>query len=323
MSYNFETDDELLRGVLYRADDSTSCEDTDEGDELVALFLEGQLKGDDRVAFFQYLDTHPKARQSLACGLQSIEHQAVSMPAGPSGVAAAQSEEPGWLASAQDRLRQFLSAGPQRSFAYGMAAVLLVGMTTMIWLTSQGPHSARLAILSGPSPMDYGIAIDRANDMEIRGERKEFQPQVIQPLLDTIPNDNERQKLKSGYDHLVRNQFPDALSAFEDAKKSYATRYYAWVGEGIAHLKNQKLEAAEAAFREALKCHEHPNEAQIGLAMALERQGHEDALAEWERVDLAPLSPEDRQDIARVKKRLQKSQITEPDNLETEDGHAH
>ena len=67
MNYEPLTDDAILRQVLYRANATQENHAAaDEADELLDLFLEGRLTGEDRDAFLRYLDTNPSARSAVA-----------------------------------------------------------------------------------------------------------------------------------------------------------------------------------------------------------------------------------------------------------------
>jgi hypothetical protein len=312
-NYNSQTDDDLLRGVLFRADARSSIDDPDGADELLALFLEGQLRGDDRVAFFQYLDTHPAVRAMVGQCVKHIGPCEVESPAAAAAARSIKSSHPDWIATGIQRVREFFAVLPRRGYAFAIATVLFIAVTSALWLNSQSPgnlHVAEMHERGGKSPAEYGLSPDRENRITIMGSGEEQAPDSMQDLLGTLPDDRESAELKEAYGFLHRKLLKQAQEAFIKATGQFPESYFAWLGRGIAfHLGKQAddLSQAEDAYRKAIKLHSHPDGARIGLAMVLSEQEGKvaEALAVWKQVDLQRQPAAQRVEIEREIARLE------------------
>lgn len=336
MNYNSQTDDELLRGVLYRAD-SVPGDDTDDADELMALFLEGKLQGEDRTAFFRHLDTHSAARRAAGFAAKHVGHQPAAASARSHAAEALQPSNPVWMARAIDRVGQFLAALPrwgqslvdqamepshagagtmivgrhQAKLAYAMAGMLLVATTGVLWFAWRSPSEMQLlAVRGGPSLRDYDYSPDRTNATVRMGADEAESHSAMQALLDTAPVD-EREQLRKAYGFLDTKQSHQAQNAFAEIVAQHPQSYYARLGQGLAWFMGQQpedFEKAESAFRQALELRGDSAAAREGLAMALTRQKGKtrQALAEWKKVEANRFSKAHREEIQREINRLEK-----------------
>jgi hypothetical protein len=328
MNYDSKTDDELLRGVLYRADDATLTEDSDEADELMALFMDGAMDGDDRAAFFQYLDTHPQARRAAALGAWHMDLHRGVVPTRPAASDAAHKYGRFALAAVGERFRQALigalpdrfrqstaraaahgiAFGYRRQLAFATVGMLLVATTAALWIAWRPSQTQLLALRGGFSPIDFGASPDLENAIAIKGADAAGESLNIQALLEDVPNSTERAHLSQAYTLLKNNQLTRAREEFARVIDENPQSYYAWLGQGTAYHLMQRAEdfqQAAISFHKASELRHQSDAAHIGLAMTLSRLGQDtEALAEWRHVELKRLPKWQREAAAREISRL-------------------
>jgi tetratricopeptide (TPR) repeat protein len=288
MNYEPQTDDAILRQVLYRA--NAAQEDhaaADEADELLDLFLAGRLTGEDREAFLRYLDTNPSARTVVAASMQSWEKEA------PQTISIEASKR---------------SAFPLRRFAgLALAASLLVATAVVVWRT--GNERALLARnrVNNLTELGYefgGIAF-RETTLPAENDRLE----AALASLDQADQHDVNWRLNRGFILLRLSRPEDAQTAFQEALHDDPRNVDAWLGNGMASFILAKFNDAELAFRTCLELEPGSIHARINLAMTLtELDRVDEALGEWRKVDRAGLSLDQQRAIEAEIQRLEQHQ---------------
>jgi tetratricopeptide (TPR) repeat protein len=328
MNYQPQTDDEILRNLLYRTDVATPDDESDEADELFALLIDGKLDHHDRAHLLRCLDKNPMARQAV--GLYLERGAALPQPATvPSSRHIARASGL-WerLAVGCKRLGEFShgilwpktqdsTVRPSRPHlseggasprvipyaaqtAMACAALLLVATVAVLWVAWRNTTGVPLlAMRGGLNLMDLGYS----PDPELGGEKGDDLQHTlnVQSFLETVPEESARDQLREGFGLLSRNLAPEARAVFERVLQSDPDSYYGLLGQGMAYFMENEYESAETAFRSAVQNHPDLIGAKINLAMTLARLGRDpEALSQWRRIPagLLDVLPSEQQQAA-------------------------
>jgi tetratricopeptide (TPR) repeat protein len=326
MKYHPHSDDDLLRNVLYRVDVPVAdpALDSDVGDELFELFVEGRLAGADRDAFLHYLDGNPAARRAVAAYMELKQSETAPAPAAEIRQLQPQraptrhplaalreffgnlADHLPWAQGAADSLGTGARSiavpyVPQAAFA--MAAMLLIATVAVVWLAWQSTSGPMIAMGPHPNLMDYGRHPDGTLQMGENGDDAAALHDVPALLQSLSPA--ERQPLLDAFELLRRQRSGEAVTAFqrivEAPPSSNGGRFYAWLGQGTALYMEHRFAEAQDAFRKALEIAPHSTAARINLIMALIQGGDgEQAVVEWQQLDKTQLAASERAALAEV-----------------------
>jgi tetratricopeptide (TPR) repeat protein len=301
MNYDPLTDDELLAQVLCRADARSADGSThpDEMDELLGLFFEGKLTGEDCERILRFLDSDPHARTTAAAYLKVL-------PDEPTDAAGPTPRAPGGLAQQghganEPRLRLFEESPAEnaptatlaradaihdeRRAAGGASANRRSMLSRLALAASLLVVAGSVALLVWRSGRNGDLVAQRAGyltqyDYGLDGGT----------LRGSGPGDGdvelpEARGIERGFALLELKRPADALLEFQ------ADDAESWLGRGIAFYMQLKFSEAESAFVNALQRNPGLNAARLNLAMAIEQQTErsDDALAAWQKVDAQEL----------------------------------
>jgi tetratricopeptide (TPR) repeat protein len=297
-------------------------------DELLALFAEGALTGQEREDVIAHLADCADCRQ-LASGLlqQPADERAVKPISADETSSWGMPYRPLWLVAASLLVAagvMFLLPQGRTTFTeadvYRQARGLLVqrefDRVSMLVdeAASQNVRSDRLASLAAqavrriPAPLalahagrldDFGVGIGGVTARGSAAGPGLAEAEGI--LAQTGPADREA-TLNRGHLLLSRGDVESARKLFQSAVERDAGDFFAWLGLGLAEYLSNDFAAAEASLRRAAAESTPGSLApRLNLAMTLEELGKADeAIAIWQSLLAQPLSEADRRQIERA-----------------------